>query len=105
MQTQMIAAAALALSLTAGAATAGETADIAMQSCLNELQMPQAICTCIATSAEEELNPAEQQFFIAMITSDNAAAANLRNTMTVGEMTNVATFMSDTPQACAMGQK
>lgn len=105
MPKSILATATLALCLTAGSALAGETADIAKQSCLTELQMPEAICSCIAASAEADLNAAEQEFFVAMITGNTAAAASLRPNMTFGEMTNVATFMSDTPQACAMGQK
>ena len=94
---------AATIAFTRAPAMAGETADTAIASCLQELNLPQPVCQCIGTRAESELSETEQAFFIAMITGDQAEAASLRGGMTVDEMTTVAAFMSGAPSSCAGG--
>ena len=79
---------------------AGESADIAVKSCLNELGLPAAACSCIGRRVESEFNAKQQKFFIAMITKNKPAMAAQKGDMTVNELTQVAMFMTTAPNDC-----
>lgn len=95
----VIGAAAL-FAVQAGPSYAGETADIAVQSCLAELNLPAAACSCIGKRAEAEFNAKQQKFFIAMITKNKPAMAAQKGDITGNEMTQIAMFMTTAPNDC-----
>lgn len=92
--------AGMMFAVQAGPASAGETAEIAVKSCLAELKLPQPACACIGKRVETEFNAKQQKFFIATITKNRQAIAEHRGGMTVNELTHVAMFMTTAPGDC-----
>lgn len=85
-----------------GAAHADDR-DTIIASCGNTLKLPGGGCDCIADKATSEFKDQEFAFFMAVITDDKAAQAELRGAMTVEQLTHVAMRMTKMPAECAGG--
>ena len=75
--------------------------DTILESCRANLGMSAAGCDCIADRVEAEFDEQQMAFFISMITRDQAAAAKLRGQMTVNQLTQVGSRMTELPTECA----
>lgn len=84
-------------------AHAGAAGDAAIASCLKDLKLPNNVCACIGRRVEAELNPKQQKFFVAVVTRNAAAQAEMRKTLTGEEMSQIGAFVTSAPQRCAGG--
>lgn len=91
---------AVTLVLLAAGPTAAGTAETMQSECLAQLNLPASACACIGSSAEVDLTPKQQEFVIAMITSDEAASVRLRGELTIVELTQAASWMGNAPKRC-----
>lgn len=89
------------IALFSASSQAGKTADVAVESCLQDLNLSAVACACIGRRAEEELNEKQQKYFLSAIKNDTQAQAALRGGMTSNEMTQVSMFMTSAPRQCA----
>ncbi|WP_306118192.1 MULTISPECIES: hypothetical protein [unclassified Roseitalea] len=88
--------------LGAGApAAAGETATVFMAQCAEISNWPETMCACIGELAETELSDQQQEFFVAMVSKDEAAMHRWRLKLTVAELTQVGMLMTTGAQRCA----
>lgn len=90
--------AAVALALVPSGALADRAT--VLKSCDAQLKLAQEICGCIADKAASEFNEKQYAFFLAVITQDKAAQAQLQGGMTVNELTQVGMRMSQMPGEC-----
>ncbi len=72
-----------------------------VQTCLNETNMEQPICECLADTARDELTAGSFEMLLASIEGDDARATQLRSELTMEELTASGMFMVNTPGRCA----
>jgi hypothetical protein len=87
----------LAFAVTEARADAAETL---VEQCHAQLDLSASGCDCIGNKAREDLTTQQQDFVVAQVTSDAAAAESLMSQMTVEEMTQAAEWMMNAPTVC-----
>jgi len=90
---------ALGIGLAAGDAVA-DAAETLVEECHVQLDLSAGACDCVGNKAREELSTQQQDFVVAQVTHDQAAAQALQSQMTIEEMTQAAEWMMNTPDAC-----
>lgn len=75
--------------------------DALREHCAARLNIGPEGCSCIADTAGKDLNDTQQSLLVAMLSDDQAAAGQLRNSMPVADVTQAAMFMVNAPAACA----
>jgi 16S rRNA G966 N2-methylase RsmD len=91
----------LAVAAAAPVRASQEDLDMLERECAVQLDLSAGDCGCVAEAASRELNDMQQAFVVAMVTRDNARYADLRQRMTVEEMTDAAGFVTRAPGACS----
>lgn len=89
--------------ILSSAATANDRAAI-IASCKARLNLPPNGCNCIADKAAKDFNKQQYAFFMSIISGNKAKSAQLRRTMSVTDLTQVASRMTKMPTECARGQ-
>jgi hypothetical protein len=99
-------AAVLALGVAlalAGPAGAGQAeADAVLAHCRAELNVPPAVCPCLADKALA-LEEGQQALLAAIVSGNDATAAKLRTELPVAQVMEVGMFHVDNTPACAAG--
>jgi hypothetical protein len=72
-----------------------------LKSCDAQLNLAEKICGCIADKAAAEFNEKQYAFFLAVITQDKAAQAQLQSQMNSNELVQVGLRMGQMPAECA----
>lgn len=80
---------------------AQEHLDTLKNECGVQLSMSSSACACIADKAGAELSDVQQAFVAAQVTRNKPEAGRLQQQMTVAEMMQAGTFMTNAPGACA----
>lgn len=89
--------------MTGGASTAcSSDNDVAafVDACTTETNMGEAICTCVANKAVEELSSDGFAFLLAGMSGDEARAEQLRESLDVSEAMQAGMFMVNAPASC-----
>jgi len=68
--------------------------------CGKRLKLPPGGCKCLRNRAAK-LTDRQQAFVAAVVTKNKAAQARIRQTLTVKELTEAGTFMTQAPSQCA----
>jgi hypothetical protein len=94
-------AAGLVVALTADVAYAApQHLDTIERECGKQLRMPPQSCKCLRERAAK-LKDGQQQFVAAVVVKDKAAQANIRQGLTVQELTEAGMFMTSAPSQCS----
>ncbi len=75
--------------------------DIILESCGTALKMTDSACNCIADKVEENFDPKQLAFFLAVIQSDGVEATRLKGNMSEEQLIQVARGMETMPATCA----
>ena len=86
--------------IPAGAAPAD--LDTIERECGKRLRLPPGGCKCLRNRAAK-LKDRQQAFVAAVVSKNKAAQARIRQTLTVQELTEAGTFMTQAPAQCARG--
>jgi hypothetical protein len=91
----------LAAGVLAPLPAAAAPADLATieRECARQLKMSATACKCMRDRAAK-LNDKQQQFVAAVVRKDRAAQKRIQQTMTVQELTEAGTFMTEAPAQC-----
>jgi hypothetical protein len=84
-----------------GTAPAAAPDPALIAACLEQTNMGEAICTCTARKAKEELTEAGQAFLLAMLQEDEEETERLRAEMSVQETMQAGMFLTRAPRECA----
>lgn len=97
---RLVAAAVIAIGAAAAAhpAAAGQAAaDAILSHCQNELNVPEGTCPCLAERALA-LEDGQQSLLAAIVTGDDATAAQLRTQLPINQVMEVGMFhVNNTP--------
>jgi len=66
--------------------------------------MSEALCSCVAEKAQEELTEDGYQFLLASLEEREDDTARLRQEMPVQELMKAGMFMASAPATCARGE-
>ena len=69
--------------------------------CTDATNMSQALCDCIAETAETELTTEQLSFLVASMSEDETAAEMARGELSITDAIEVASFMTSAPANCA----
>ena len=85
----------------ASAAAASDTAFI--KACVETSNMGEALCTCTARKAREDLSETGYAFLLATLQEDEEQTEKLRQEMAIQEAVQAGMFLVNAPRVCAGG--
>ncbi len=79
----------------------GEPDPALIAACVEQTNMGEAVCTCVARKASEELSEEEHAFLLASVREDDEETERLRGELSVQEAMRAGMFLVNAPRECA----